>query len=340
MKSLKQISVTIFLLLVFVGNIKAEKIAVLPELMNPTYLALDDQQLYVSDKETIYIYSLKDFKLKNKFGKAGDGPQEFRLQAGEGAIVFPEKDFLIINSIGKVSFYTKNGVFKSENNVLAQRASLFSKAGNNYVGLSNTMDSKTQSMAFAVCLYDSKFSKIKDLKIIPFMKGGRFHFPMLPPAIGVTGGKIIVPGADNRFLVEILNPDGSKAATISRDYSPLKVSDQYKEKVYETFKTMPATKQAFDQIKAMITFSSEFPPFMTIIPADNLVYIWTYNQKNNLEEFFIYDLKGKLVKQVFLPVYYLYGIRPNAYAIKNNTFYQVVENTDDESWELFGTKIK
>ena len=58
----------------------SEKVAVLNEIMKPSLsFAVDGTQLYIPEEGQIFIYSTNDYKLVKKFGKAGEGPQEFRL---------------------------------------------------------------------------------------------------------------------------------------------------------------------------------------------------------------------------------------------------------------------
>ncbi|MCP4215475.1 MAG: hypothetical protein GY765_12545, partial [bacterium] len=52
---------------------------VFSDLLKPTSLVVADEQIYITDGPSIYIHSAKDFKLINKFGKVGEGPQEFKV---------------------------------------------------------------------------------------------------------------------------------------------------------------------------------------------------------------------------------------------------------------------
>ena len=56
-----------------------EKTAVLPELQRPNMVLADSKQLYVADGASVLIYSLKDLKLRKKFGRKGEGPGEFKV---------------------------------------------------------------------------------------------------------------------------------------------------------------------------------------------------------------------------------------------------------------------
>lgn len=56
------------------------KVAVLPEVKRPAFdIIVDNNELFLVECATIYIYSLTDFKLKKKFGRRGEGPGEFKV---------------------------------------------------------------------------------------------------------------------------------------------------------------------------------------------------------------------------------------------------------------------
>ncbi|MCP5103649.1 MAG: hypothetical protein GY950_09735, partial [bacterium] len=68
--------------------------------------------------------------------------------------------------------------------------------------------------------------------------------------------------------------------------------------------------------------------------ADDNIYIKTYQRKNSLEKYIIMDLKGNIQKTVFLP-----ESSPNLFTFKSNRFYYLVENEEDEIWELHSVDI-
>ena len=79
---------------------------------------------------------------------------------------------------------------------------------------------------------------------------------------------------------------------------------------------------------------------MPLWVADKKVYIQTYLKENGKDEFFIYDLNGKFLKRLFLPVVYRNSLKPFPYTIMNNRLYQLIENEDAEVWELHAEKIE
>ena len=65
---MKKISV-FFTFLLFFTFVHAKKIATLEELIKPDIMFIGDDRMYITEGASIYIYSLKDYKLIKKFGK-------------------------------------------------------------------------------------------------------------------------------------------------------------------------------------------------------------------------------------------------------------------------------
>ncbi|MCP5107372.1 MAG: hypothetical protein GY950_28555 [bacterium] len=322
-----------------------EKIATLPELLKPFYMVMDNEQIYVCDGGgvLIYIYSRKDFKLKTKFGKMGEGPQEFRLQPGsDNLTLFPYKDYLLISSIRRASFYSIDGKFiKDVGTELNQAPGRYQAIGDKFVGMGMSMGGD-MTFGLSINLYDKNFKRIKELykPKINFMEKGAMTFPMVNPLAFAMDNRIIVPGG-NAFALGILDADGNKVAAITREYKPLKVGEDYKKGVHDFFKTNPSTKAMYELfLKDKLKFTDYFPPIQFIVVDSGKIYIQTYLKKDGKYEFFIYDINGKFLKRLFIPIKYRDGLRPFPFTIKDNTRYQLVENEDEEVWELHGLEIK
>ena len=76
--------------------------------------------------------------------------------------------------------------------------------------------------------------------------------------------------------------------------------------------------------------------------ADNgRLYIFTSKMKDDLRECIVMDHRGKEIKRVFLFLPERYGMDfYDIFTITNNYFYRLIENVDDENWELHRTKIE
>ena len=105
---------TLALILFFTGLVFAGKVVPFPDLLKPEAIAVDNEYIYITEGASVHIYSLKDFTLKKKFGKPGEGPQEFKLFPGVALRLTVLPDYLLLESMGKLSYYTKEGNFKKE----------------------------------------------------------------------------------------------------------------------------------------------------------------------------------------------------------------------------------
>ena len=319
----------------------AEKLATLPDLTTPEFLEMDDEQFYVAQRAEIYIYSRKDFNLKTKFGKIGEGPKEFMLVGGVGLTAFPYEDYLLVNSVGKISFYSKDGKYIKEIKTKSRLISVgfFQPAGKGFAGMDSVISSEDQSASMTINLFDEKMTKLKEIHRQKLMKRGRMQFPFAVPMFIVQGDRIIM-GGQEEFIVNILDIDGNKLPAIKRDYKRLKVTEKYKEDVHQFFKTSPGTRDAYEIFKKMITFSDYFPAIQIFHVSDGKIYILTYLEKDEKYETFIYGIDGKFIKRVFLPFSYMDTILPNPNTIHKNKFHQLIENEETEEWELHATKIE
>lgn len=320
----------------------AEKLVTLPDIFRPYYLSVDDQQFYVAEGTTVYIFSLQDFTLKKKFGKPGQGPQEFTpTPGGTGSLtIFPQTDSIVINSPGKVSFYTKDGKFiKEMKSSAGLLAGFFQPIGDQFAGMSFLMG-QDQSMTITINLYDAKLTKTKEIYKQPFLMQGHMEFPMVNPIFYVSNNKIIALGGQKEFAINILDDKGTQLSSITREYKRLKVTEDYKKRVLDFLKTNPDTKQFYEVLKNRIKFSEYFPTIQFFYVDNQKIYIQTYLKKDETDEFFIYNFKGQFLKRLFLPIAYLDGLRLCPTYIKDNKLYQIIENEEEEEWELHAHPIE
>ena len=328
------------ILMVFSTLSFGKKLATLPGLLRPNFIVLDDQNIYICHGAEVRIYSRKDFSLKGSFGKAGSGPQEFQGGPGGGVALFvsPQKENLLVSSIGKASIYSKEGKYISETRIPAggMMIGLFQALGDKFVGM-GLAPGEDESIAFTLNLFDSGFKKIKEIRKQDFMKKKSFTFPTVNPTFFVSNDKIVtVAGKD--FVLNILDGEGNIVTTITRDYDRLSVTDSYKNDVLGYFKEV--AKDRFEFVKSMLKFSDKFPAIQNFVVNDGKIYIQTFVKEDDKYEFFIYDLDGKFLKRLFIHVNYPNILSPSPYTIKDDTLFQLVENEDEEEWELHAQEIK
>ncbi len=106
--------IILIVLLLIVSVLLTAKIVPMPNLVKPFRIRADNDKLFIGEGATIYIYSAADFTLLAKFGRAGEGPREFKLYPEESPDFDVQSGKLLAVSIGKISFYTKAGTFIKE----------------------------------------------------------------------------------------------------------------------------------------------------------------------------------------------------------------------------------
>ena len=113
----KIILITITLFVFGLNFNYGKKIGTITDVVNPFLLTIDKKKVYIVDGYQIYIYSLLDLSLLKKFGKKGDGPEEFKVvpQINMGNVLLDVYDkYLIVTSIGKLSYFSKDGKYIRE----------------------------------------------------------------------------------------------------------------------------------------------------------------------------------------------------------------------------------
>ena len=326
--------ILILLLLLFISLVFAEKAAVLPELLNPENIYIDGNQMFITEDITIYIYSLNDFKFQKKFGSAGEGPQEFKRYAWLSI----QPDQVIIKSSGKVSFFTRQGDFIKETNVSPGTGVDFQPVGDQYVGRKNFIEENIRFHSFNV--YDSKFKMIKEIcrQEYGFQMGKGLRLPTEAFDCSVYHGNIFIAGKAG-LDIDVFDKNGNRLYTIRHDIENAKCTETHKKRILDTFKSDPQSKQFYEFIKNQLKYPDYFPVVREFIVADGKIYVHTYNRQEDKVEFLILDVKGKLLKRQFLPLYFKLPFRAYPYTIHNGKLYQLFENPDKEEWELHTSKI-
>lgn len=333
----------ILVFFVFIRTAYAGKLAVLPGHLMPGDLAVGDNYFYITENSTIYVYSLKDFKLVKKFGKKGEGPGEFK-GAPKLTVL---SDRLMVDSAAKVSFYSVDGTYQKEfNNIVSGHT--FTPVGSRFIGRKSTPDDTGQMWAM-INIYDSSFKKVKEIyrvqSIVKINKGwklfSRTYFKYV-----VGEDKIFIAG-DKEFVVEVYDFDGKPLSPIKRDYQRVKFTKEHAGKVLELYRTRPSTKQDYEEWKKIITFPEYFPAIRDIFGADKQLYVRTYKVKEGKHEFFIFSEDGKLQGHVFLPIAesnakYAYPyMRDSApFAVKNGKLYQLIAVDDEGDYELHVSTVE
>ncbi len=328
-----------FLLLILTSRSFAVKIATFHAHLTPDTILVDDDQLYITEGSSVFIYSMKDFKLIKKFGRKGEGPEEFKGKPQLNV----QGVHILVNSTAKVSFYTKSGIYIREvNNIVSGHT--FQPLKDGYVGYYSTVD-KDGVRYSGIYIYDMKFARIKNVykyKSIAQSERGKgwrlFAMTYITPL--VCDNKIVVAGGVD-FIIDVFDDKGEKLFAINREYKRVKFTEVHKEKILYLYKTRPSTAPDYDWWEKNIYFPDYFPAIRKVYTADKKIYVRTYREKENKSEFFVFDVRGKLLKHVFLPIAessaknaYPYMQDSSPFTIKNGNLYQLILDEETEEWSL------
>ena len=332
----------LFLILFFSGTTAGSEVVPLPEIYDAGDIAVDSSQLYLTSGPSVYIYSLKDFTLKKKFGRIGGGPKEFNLYQKTHLEMTALPDCLLLECLGKISFFTKDGEFIKMLKVdFWSRLGDFQPIGDEFVGIRSL--GKTENEYIGVIIYDSSLKQKKEIFRItnPFEKPGRPYNPVTInrlPILYVCNNNIFIDN-DNE-VIHVLDKDGNEITVIRPESEKVKFTNAHENEYIEYYQSHPILRGLYMRNKDLINYPDHFPNIRHYTVADQKIYLVTYNVDNGKKECLIYDLDGNLIKRTDLSLQEFDVIRFNPFAIKSGKLYQLVFNEQKELLELHITEIE
>jgi len=331
------------ILILFSIFVTGKKVAVLPGLLNPFEFIIDADRIYIPDEAAIYIYSLKDYSLIKKFGKEGEGPQEFYLDRAGGnnqVGIFFKDDQLLVNSFGRMSYFTKAGEYVKEIKIPGTVGRWFEALKDKFIGRKFSWD-KNQEKYHHILMYDSNFKLIKEIYRHQHPLNLRLNKKFNPLTIDqadfkICDNKIFVIDSQRTRII-IYNEKGEKMVTIVPDVKRVEFTKEAKEQLIEDFKFSPMWTRLYTARKSLFQFPDSYPPIrnFSLDALDKRIYVQSYysNTRGKIE-YLIFDFKGKLIKRTMLP--FKIESRSKFYTGK---LYQVIFNEETEEYELHIAEI-
>lgn len=329
----------ILFLIVFSTIAFAEKMAVFPDLKRPRSIIIDHDRMFIPDCPEIYIYSLKDFKLIKKFGRAGVGPGEFRPMV----IYFKinvQPDYIFVNSSKKASYFSKEGNLIREMNAGGIGHGFFA-FGDRLVGRKEIREGKTDWVTLT--LFDSHLKPIKELSRNRFAIDDK-GVKVLQSSVKAVASKdkiFIIMSPD--FEIKIFDYNGKLVHIIKRENQEdrVKVNESHKKAVHEYLKLR---WRGYPGIKDRLVFQEYLPAIWDLKyhcrEENEELYVLSRKTRDNKKEFFVFNIQGKLLKKIYLPLKEKNVNSLFPFDIKNGKLYQLIENEDTEEYELFVTEIQ
>lgn len=341
----KKILLLFILLLVFFFMLFSRKLAVLPELMKPGNIEINENNVYILDGVTVCVYSMDDYRLKTRFGKRGQGPGELipddeiplQMRLLEGDI--------FLNSQTKIIQYSKEGRMLMEKTfpfVCMQIVPL----GEGFA-VSRSDIGTNGAFSIKVVLYDFQLKPIKTLTVMEKDDLSIKRKIVIPPPyiyLHRANNTLYVTGGNQRdFHIEVFDRKGYPLEPIKTPYQRIKLTSAFEKELIEWFKTDSRFSSVPMEVFQRLHFLRYLPAIRNIVinkrPAGSSwrMYVQTYKQQGGLSEFFVFDLKGNLLKKIYLPAVSRSKVKMNheiMFTFYNNEYYYLMENLDAEKWEL------
>ncbi|MCK5220262.1 MAG: hypothetical protein KAR14_01670, partial [Candidatus Aminicenantes bacterium] len=246
----------------------------------------------------------------------------------------PYPDHIIINSQGKITYWTKDGDFIKE--VKCPFAGGVEPCEDVFVGFGFKRGNDKDPFNYTtIDVYDKNFQKLREIdrKKNAFQNRGLTYYSQNYFFYISNNSRIAVMGHDG-FLINVFDKNGKKLYEIKRDYVKKKVSEEDRKRIHEYFKTNPRTRNFYEANKHLLKFAEYFPAIQVFQPYDDKLYVTTYNEKEDKTEFIVFDNKGKFVDQVWLPIVRRDIQSYMPFTVSKNILYRLIENEDEEEWEL------
>lgn len=340
MNKMKSICLIMIVLFCF-SALSGEVLTTLTEVMKPQWLAVDDTRFYVTEGARVFIYARDDFHLVTQFGKEGNGPEEFSTAGGQmPLIVFPHDDKLQINSLNRITFYTKDGNYLEMIKSTAGVNFIFRPVlPDNYVARGVAQE---EGVVYnTIDLFDGELQKIREL--VRIKRGVQRSGPIRLFSDRITfetyEDKIFLQSAQD-FLITVLNNKGEKLYEVKKpDYDRLKFTQDFENELYETLERDPRQRQFIPVLKQRAQFPSHLPAIASLMVADSYLYTITWQHDEDKFECFVFEAAtGKELKKSYIPFQRPSPLAAYPSSVKDGILYQLVENVDEE-WDLTAVKL-
>lgn len=317
----------------------------LNEIINPGSIVFGDGKLFIYDSSgVICAYSAKDFKMVNKFGRQGTGPGEFMIRPGILPALYYYNGQVMVDGISKVAFFSPEGKLLRE--IKKERPSLgYYPLGEKFAAKSVVNGAEGTLLAYIFCdVKDNRFFKTKEFFKFESvfqprdLSKGFNPLNQFSQRFYCQHNRVFICGEDG--VIKVFDDNGNKQFEIKKDFGKLMVTDALKEQVFEFYKTHPGTKPVFKILKERMKFPAHFPLVRDVFVADQKIFVLPYAKEKMQNIFFVFDLTGKFIGKQISPIRDKDIFEVNPYTIKDGKIYQLIENSDEESWVVSVTSYK
>ena len=318
----------------------------LPEVANPLQIEIVGDELLVLDGVEVIVYSLTKHCFLRKFGKRGEGPGELIPSPETPPQMQVYRDNILVNSPFKRVCFSLAGKVQQENS--------YSFFVNQVVpfrdlqAVVKTVPTETGEFHSHVILLDSQLKEKKTLYISKGLISLQKGKIVMPPRLvlvqsSADGKRLFVLDQLKDFRIDVFDAKGNPLPALHLDYPGIKLTSDIQKKIMTWLKLQPAFKEAPQEVINMLYFPGYLPVIRNFLVKDKKIYVQTYKTRDELAEFFIFDLEGKLLKNLYLPgaCSAPMTIGPGTtYTFHEGKYYYLQEDIETGQWMLYSSIVE
>jgi hypothetical protein len=337
--------IVLFVLLMLTGGqINPVKLASLPEVEKPGIILVNNGQLFVADSTVkLHLYVMKDFSYVKQITRKGEGPGELK----NPPLFTIHPDYIFLFSSKKCAYFTRDGNYDREFIIKNIRLNEVYPVKENFVGLKPGVNKRNDSSYSDISIYTrTKNNEFEFKKVVYYLerppqkiRGGKRDYIVIRDYLGiiVREDKIYVGDSSRGLFVAVFDENGREIDRVNLwKMDKIKITEEYKKEFMERIKR----NSSYNIVKSMynIIIPGYFPGFYRFAVDNGKVYFLTYLKKDDKREIIIADFKGSPPNRAYVP-----WVENDAYinfSIENDKFYYIMENEEEEVWELHMVEMK
>ncbi|MCP4149319.1 MAG: hypothetical protein GY757_16345 [bacterium] len=321
--------------IITIANLYPANQGELAEILKPETIRIAGDEAYIIEGATVFVYNLENMKLKRKFGRKGEGPGELKVVSRLSNTMRIDDRHVIVNSIDKTVYFTRNGKFVKEKK-RSEQFTQMEPVKENYV-VRKRVQGEDKKQYTTINIYNPKTKETKELyrQVFAFHDRG---IDVVPDAIHfcIYGDKVFIEKSPVGIVIDVFDHQGKKLYQMESKNENVPLEKKLKKEATETIKVDPAIGN-WDEFKSQIKlrYPENCPAIRDIVITGDKIYLQTYKQKNGQEQYIILDLKGKLLKKIYLPIAMkpsfteqMMGTGVRFYAFAKDKFYYLEETED------------
>ena len=140
-------------------------------------------------------------------------------------------------------------------------------------------------------------------------------------------------------MVQVFNSSGDGLFTIKRDYKRLKFTAKDRRNFLNYLKAN-SPDYVYRNMYKRLVFPEYYPDIFFIYADNSKIYIFSWKRSEKGLETFIYDPDGNFLGRKELPLHFMNPVIFSPFTIYKDKIYQLVEEEENEIWQLKITDIR